>query len=344
MQDYEKIMRDITSGMTGDSEKDIAYLIKKQDEYQNHELKIEITRAIGRMMYEIAPKELLDTFNSELQQDQLTLHQLYEEANYQIYMKNYNKAMDLLKVCISRMEEFPFNHDSVSEYYSFFNYFEGILYKKLTQSTRKFRAIPDNYAAIYLTYGALLVEIKEYEKAEKALESALIYNPIYSEAMFELGEVYKMNNDMEKYFNLAKRALKSVYSRKNLARCYRNIGYYLVEKMDYSGAIAAFYLSTHYENAPIAMSELHYISVITKQKIEPPTYEEIKKCLEPYDIEMGASPLVWALAYHLGNHLFEEKNYEASLFLYRIVNDLDPHKDFEEKIKLLEEITNSQEN
>lgn len=52
-KDFDSIMREITSGLTGDPNKDIPYLDEKCKEYKDHEYGKEIVRACGRLMYEV---------------------------------------------------------------------------------------------------------------------------------------------------------------------------------------------------------------------------------------------------------------------------------------------------
>ncbi len=55
--DFEKIMREITSGLTGDSGKDIKYLMDQMEKYKEHEMGKEIIRACGRLLYQCVPED-----------------------------------------------------------------------------------------------------------------------------------------------------------------------------------------------------------------------------------------------------------------------------------------------
>ena len=44
-KDFDSIMREITSGFTGDTATDMKYLQEKCEEYKNHEMAQEIIRA-----------------------------------------------------------------------------------------------------------------------------------------------------------------------------------------------------------------------------------------------------------------------------------------------------------
>ncbi len=52
-QSFDSIMRGITSGLTGNSKVDLAYLQEQMEKYKDHEMSKEILRACGRIMYVI---------------------------------------------------------------------------------------------------------------------------------------------------------------------------------------------------------------------------------------------------------------------------------------------------
>ena len=55
--DLEKILKEITSGLTGDNTKDMQYLKEQSEKYKEHEYAKEILRACGRLMYELIPSD-----------------------------------------------------------------------------------------------------------------------------------------------------------------------------------------------------------------------------------------------------------------------------------------------
>ena len=58
--DYQEIMRDIASGLTGENEKDIQYLMEQMEKYKDHELGKEIIRACGRLISGMLPEDKAD--------------------------------------------------------------------------------------------------------------------------------------------------------------------------------------------------------------------------------------------------------------------------------------------
>lgn len=54
---FDDILKQITEGLSGDAEQDIAYLNEQATAYSDHEQAQEIARACGRMIYERLPEE-----------------------------------------------------------------------------------------------------------------------------------------------------------------------------------------------------------------------------------------------------------------------------------------------
>lgn len=53
--EYDQIMKQITSGLTGDREADLSYIKVQMDRYKDHKYATEILRACGRIMAELIP-------------------------------------------------------------------------------------------------------------------------------------------------------------------------------------------------------------------------------------------------------------------------------------------------
>ena len=84
---YDDIMKDITSGLIGQAEDDMAYLRDKADEYKTHELSKEILRGIGRLLVEVIPTDIRNQTDRLINNDKLGTSTAIEEAEFQIYKK-----------------------------------------------------------------------------------------------------------------------------------------------------------------------------------------------------------------------------------------------------------------
>jgi tetratricopeptide (TPR) repeat protein len=328
---FDQIMTEITSKLTGDPKVDVKYLMDQGEVYKNHNYSKEITRAIGRIIFEIVPDEIRDEFNKVVNNNNLGIENVLEEADFQLYRNNCDKALKITETLIKRIEEMNcFDDDAVSEYHSFNNFFEEIVYKKIFNPSKEIRRIPENYAGAYLKYGVVLFELKKYDEAKIALEKANKYNPINIDILFELSEIYKMNKNWDKYLEINKKCLEFAYNSIALARCYRNFGFYYIEMGKYEIAIALLFLSIHFDqNAKIAQSELLYISQKTGKSIKEPDVNEIEKIVENIGIKLGANEIIISVAISFAFEALNNNNNEVAKHFFKISYDLTK----DEKIK-----------
>jgi len=325
---FDDIMREITSGLTGDPERDMRYLNEQCEIYKTHEMATEIIRAVGRLMYDIMPPELRESVTRLIDNNNLGEDAAIEEAEFQISKKNFGKALDILESLIGKIEndKGEFNvylDDKVSEYHNFRNPFEDILYCEMNEPLKEVRNMRRNFDNLYYVYGALLFELERFDESEKALLKAIGINPIRVEAMFELGEIYKLRGDLERYMDLSKQCLKISYSGKNVARCFRNMGYYYVEKELYDAAVVMYYISMNFDRqTQIAQSELYYIQQTTGKPAPSFSSDEMEAICREHDVPFGPNDLVLEVAYTLGKMAENDKEYDASRFFYSIIYSL----------------------
>ena len=272
-KDFDSIMHKITRGLSGDSMTDNAYLKEQVEEYKDHELGKEIVRVCARFMYELFPddkkKELERVINNDSSGTEATL----EEVRFSIYKKDFNKALQIMEAFVTKVEALnAYEDDPISDYHDFEEWFEEILYQHRSKSEKNLLHAQIPYREMYLLYGSLLVELNRIPEAQEALKKGLRWDPICFRMMSEYIETYKMSGDLEQFYILTKEAFKIAFRSTDLARCYRNLGYYFVEKKLWSEAISCNLLSLEYDNeAKAAQSELYYINSATDAKIPDPS-------------------------------------------------------------------------
>ena len=170
-KDFDSMMREITSGFTGDPTKDMPYLQEKCEEYKNHEMAQEILRACGRLMYDMIPDDKKEELNKAINNDSSGMEAALEEIRFNIYKKNYDKALKMLEDLVRKVEDLNmYQDDRVSEYHLFDEFFEEILYRHKYNPTKDLRRAQIPYTEIYSLYGGLLVELKQLDRAREALQ------------------------------------------------------------------------------------------------------------------------------------------------------------------------------
>ena len=154
--------------------------------------------------------------------------------------------------------------------------------------------------------------------------------------MSEYIETYKMSGDLEQFFILTKEAFKIAFRPTDLAQCYRNLGYYFVEKKLWPEAIACNLLSLEYDKeAKAAQSELYYINNATDGKIPEPSIDQTREYSKKYGFPFGPDRDILGLSYAYGKHFLEEKEPNAARYFLSITYGLTGDPEIKEIIEKL---------
>ena len=334
---YEEIMKEITKGLSNDAEKDMKYLEEQMEAYKDHEYGKEIVRACGRMMYELIPEDKKAELISAINKDTKGFEQTLEEARFCIYKKDFEKALKILEDMVNGYEKMNmYSDDAVSEYYCFTEPMQEIMYEFYNKPEKDLRRAQIDYEAMYFLYGSVLVELGRIDEAKEALKKARRWNPTSPTVGFEYAETFKMEGNFPVFAKITREIYPYIIRKKDLARFYRNMGFYYVEVQEYYAATCCFLFSTGYEKSSMVPAELYYINQKTGEDYNP-SIEELIQCFEEHDIPLGASKDVIGIAYSYGKHFYEEvKDMASTAYYWGIVAEFE---DDEEINKVLEQIS-----
>ncbi len=335
--DFEKIMREITSGLTGDGKKDIKYLMEQAEKYKDHEMGKEIVRAIGRLLFKCVPEDKRAEMDRLINNDLASWESVLEEVRFKQHEKKFDEALTLMEGLIRKFEDSNmFSDDQVSEYHCFNEFFEEALYKYHEEPTRELRRATYPLDVFYTQYGSLLVDLQRPKDAEAALVKALHWNPADVKIMFERAETRKVQGDMDGFFKLTLEAFKYAFRPKQVARCFRNLGFYFTEKELWEESVACHTMSLQYDNeSNLAMSELYYIQQKAGKVIQPPKMDRLRKISEQYGFPVGADQDVLGLSYHYGKLFAEQGNTEAARYCWEITYGLTDDEDIKKMLDKL---------
>lgn len=335
---YDEILKEITNGFTGNTETDIKYLREQMEKYKDHEIATEILRACGRMMFDIIPEERKKDIGIALDNDRKAIENILDEVKFNMFKRDFNKANQLSEALVKKVDKLHlFENDEVSEYYTFDELFEEILYTCYKEPKREIRRAEIPYSSIYLQHGSLMVEQKRYLEARESLEKARRWNPASTDIAFEYMETFKVRREFDQFRELTLMAFDYAFTREALARCYRNLGYYFIERELYKEAMACYLLSMEYDKEnQYGMSELYYIQQKTGKKLEEPTEKELYEYAEKYKFPIGPSGDVLGIAIAHGKLFLENDNIEAAKYCFEIVYELTQNKAIKELLDGLE--------
>lgn len=337
---YNEIIDDIKSNLGENRELNRKYLSSQIDRYKDHPYSREIIREISRMMWDCLSDEEKEEF-IEISERENPVMDILNEITEHLERADYETALDILK---DFMKSFPnmFEDDKVSEYHSFTNPLEEIIFLEYVGAEKELRYIPDNQPLLdlYYIYGFLLFENQEFDEAEESLKRALKINPVSARVILELSEIYKMRTPtLNKFVLYTTNALKYAYMPQDIARCYRNLGYYYVEEGQLDVAVALYRYSMVFEMSINAYSELQYIE--SKGQDINMDLDDAAELIKAKNIQLGVNPFVLKTLHELSGEYEENGLYNQSLYFYNIIYELTHDEETFNKINEINEKLNN---
>ena len=331
---YEQIMERIIFGLTGDHEKDIPYLMETGKSFKDHPLQKEITRGIGRLLSEIIPQDKKEEIEKACKNHLMHIDSILEEAEFLIHKKEYDKALVMLERHYQATKG-SYESDSISVYYHFNNILEEVLWEQIDKTELEVRRAPEDIPAFYLLYGSLLFELERYSQAREMLRKGLQFNPVSTEILFEYAETFKVKKQFNEYLKITADALLYAYRKEDIARAYRNYGYYYVEMERYDIALDIYFFSLQYDMNNTAKGEIFYISEKTGIQPTPPDPKKLFANLKNENIQLGVSDLVFNVLLALAKHASQNNAIEAAKDFLNIAYKLTDDKNILNLLKKL---------
>ncbi len=331
---YEEIISEIKSNLGTNKELNRQYLSSQIEVYKDHPYNKEIIKEISRMMWDCLSEDEKQEYN-EIAEKENPILDILNDIYFDIENRNYKIPLEKLD---KFMETFPgmFEDDKVSEYHFFTNPLEEMVFRKYIGLKKELRYIPDNQPLLdlYYVYGFLLLETKQYDKAEEYLKKALKINPVSARIILELTEIYKVHTyTYNEYFIRTCDALKYAYYPQDIARCYRNLGYYYIEENQMKTALALFIYSMEYEASPLAYREIKDMQ--SKNNLEL----SITECIEIIrnkNIQLGINPFVLDCLDEFIKEYEENKLYHQLLYFLELKLNITNDEKILEKIRNIE--------
>ena len=196
-----------------------------------------------------------------------------------------------------------FKDDRVYKYFTPRNPIEYMLILN-DEKGKEFKETGTDFSIGYTYLGSIAVEKKNFSKAREMLKQALRWNPYNTEAIFE-------------YKKATLETIQKIYNPLDMARFYRNLGYYYIERQEWELAKAIYLYSMRFDNGEKAKHELIYImQQINSQEL--PKLESIKGILEKHYIPTKITERNLAILNEMTNGIKRDKQENSSLGQYLI--------------------------
>lgn len=230
------------------------------------------------------------TFNHKDDEKLNQLHALLNDARNMIFGENRNFQLAKNKIQEFMNEASERVNKDDPNIYNFDNAIDFILYSKINKSKIKtvWCSIPFYVAYSFLAY--IYNEEKNYDEALKILDKQIKIAPLNLDGYFERAETFKMQKKWEQFKEETQKIYPLIYDASDLARFYRNLGYYYIEQNHLDFAYALYTVSIYFEENNNAFQEMMYIDQKLGEKYKGKIMDPGKalKWLEQNHIPFGA--------------------------------------------------------
>lgn len=247
--------------------------------------------------------------------------------------KDVAAAVDILQQQIAEIEALNLYQDGRADYYDFNTLMEMVMFQSQHPEIQQASDIEEPLNRLYAMYGSLLLEQGKLAEAEEALAIAMDWNPMSADIAFEHAEIFKQKKDWEKFKQLTVAIFPIAYKRRELAHCYRNLGYYFVEKQMWDEAVGCYLLSMSFADAEgryQAELELKYIHEETEGQAQRPSIGAMRSYGEKYAFPIGPDAKIIETALQYGKAMLANKKYEHANYFLDIAYKLTESKELKD--------------
>ncbi len=248
------------------------------------------------------------------------MDELYSQAKELIKDKNYKEAIDVLKKLITEAESqykglegkvFSFNHILETYYYAYFK-----------KDVSKIEYTDYNINAFYRMLGFAQMHMDKHIDAITSYDKALKWNPVDLDTYLQLAELYKKVENLEGEKRVTLESYNYCCTRSTMARFYRNMGFYYLQKYMPDVAGALYVYSNIYYETEYAHNELDFIAKATQKEIPDYDIGSLQKILSDNDIPIGPNSDTIGITYRVGQLELEAGNKDAARDCFMMVYDL----------------------
>lgn len=200
--------------------------------------------------------------------------------------RNYEIAISKLENMLkeSNVKEVE---DEKNTYYTFGNYAEEAIFNYIYKSKKQNIYPEQNISEIYYYLGFINIDLKNYDLAVEYLDKALKWNPINISTMFEKATVFRMKGNLDRNRAEIEKTFIFIYNSSYLAKFYRELGWYYVERKIYDLGNALYTYSNYFYKTNNAENELKYIAQQENRDVRYTPIAEINQYLKDYNIPIN---------------------------------------------------------
>ena len=231
-------------------------------------------------------------------------------------LERYNKNMSKKKISIFHISE-------VFLYEYYFN-----------QSEYEFTQ--EDEAQLYIKEAAQDEQEGHIDKALQKYICAHHANPVSVEIYANIIRCYRLMGNLDELYHYTIESYRYCCTRAELARYYRNLGYFYLEKYQPDLAAALYQYSILYYESKQAENEIAFLNKAMKKEMKKNDIGQLQKMIIEAGIPVEADLITLGLRYKAGEEAEKKKDYRQALDCYKMVYDLSNDKEIANRISYLE--------
>ena len=261
------------------------------------------------------------------------MEQLWSKAKNLIKDKDYKAAIPVIKELTDKVEAMYDNHSN--KLFSFNHILETYYYAYFMKDVSQLEYTEYAINAYYRTLGFCQMHIGKHIDAIKSYEKALKWNPVDLDTYLQLAELYKKVNNLDSLRKVTFESYNFLCSRATMARFYRNLGFYYLEKYEPELAVILYKYSNIYYETEFANKELEFIAKAIRNEIPEYSLKYMQEKINEYNIPVGPNPDTIGITYRVGQLELEAGNTKEAKECFMMVYDLTQDYEVENILKSL---------
>lgn len=267
------------------------------------------------------------------------IYELYNEAKKCIEGKKYSRAVKVLEEMTGLAEKEYKGREG--KWFSFNHILETYYYVCFMKDASPLQYTEYNISAFYRLYGFSLMKLTRYEKAKDAYLQAVKWNPVDLDSYVQMAELYKQMKDLEGVKKVTMKFYDFCCTRETMARFYRNMGYYYLEKNELETAAALYQYSNIFCPTDSAARELRFIERAWDKEMTEYDIPSIQKLLSENNIPLGPNPDTIGITFRVGQLEMDKDNFECARDCFMMVYNLTQDAETKAYLEKIDELTNN---
>lgn len=258
------------------------------------------------------------------------------EAFGYLMNRQFEKTIEVLKEPLAKIKG-----PMIENKYCPQNIFEsGIILNFLNKKVEQKDFAKINYYDFFLMSGSAKYNLGQYDESRKDYQTALELNPASAVARLQVQEINKIQKQYDDFLDDVRELLRLAYRRADIARGYRNIGFYLYDKKDYEMALVSYFLSNVYDMSELATNEIKHIGESKGIDLNSKAWlseEMLREFSNKYNITLTPNDKIVTFALAMAEDANKKKAFKVEKFAYQVAYELTLEEEYKKKYKEIKE-------